>query len=85
MECSTRLAFDSHTNALRLSVILESAPIGNNWFLRLSIRPRIPPMGHPCFSDQPADHDDTVREADQRVNDPDLTLLVRSTTQRTPA
>lgn len=31
-------------------------------------------MGHPCFSDQPADHDDTVREADQRVNDPDLTL-----------
>lgn len=31
-------------------------------------------MGHPCFSDQPADHDDTVRDADQRVNGPDLTL-----------
>lgn len=31
-------------------------------------------MGRPRFPDQPADHDDTVREADQRVNDPDLAL-----------
>lgn len=38
------------------------------------MRLRIPPMGHPCFPDQPADHDDTVREADHRVDDPDLAL-----------
>ena len=78
MSCTSPRARDRSANSgkhlIWSTMILGTAPMGPSWFVRLSMRPCIPPMRHPRFPDQPADHDDTVRGADHGIIDPDLAL-----------